>query len=61
MKVFITRLIPSIGIELLKKKGFEVSVYKKDNPIPRKELLRQVRDCDALIPLLSDKIDKEVD
>ena len=60
MKVFITRLIPSIGIELLKKKGFEVSVYKKDNPIPRKELLRQVRDCDALIPLLSDKIDKEL-
>ena len=60
MKVFITRLIPSIGIELLKKKGFEVSVYKKDNPIPRKELLRQVRDCDALIPLLSDRIDKEL-
>jgi glyoxylate reductase len=60
MKVFITRLIPSIGIELLKKKGFKVSVYKKDNPIPRKELLRQVRDCDALIPLLSDRIDKEL-
>jgi glyoxylate reductase len=60
MKVFITRLIPSIGIELLKKKGFKVSVYKKDNPIPRKELLNQVKDCDALIPLLSDRIDKEL-
>jgi glyoxylate reductase len=60
MKVFITGLIPSIGIELLKKKGFDVSVYKKDNPIPRKELLNQVKDCDALISLLSDKIDKEL-
>lgn len=60
MKIFITREIPLPGIELLINKGFEVSVYKKDNPIPRKELLNQVKDCDALIPLLSDKIDKEV-
>ncbi len=60
MKIFITREIPLPGIDLLKKKGFEVSAYKKDNPIPRKELLNQVKDCDALITLLSDKIDKEV-
>lgn len=60
MKIFITREIPLSGIDLLKKKGFEVSAYKKDNPIPRKELLNQVKDCDALITLLSDKIDKEV-
>jgi hypothetical protein len=30
MKIFITREIPDSGINLLKKKGFEVSVYKKD-------------------------------
>jgi glyoxylate reductase len=60
MKIFVTREIPYPGIELLKKKGFEVSVYKKDNPIPRKELFNQVKDCDALISLLSDKLDKEV-
>jgi len=60
MKIFITREIPLPGIELLKKNGFEVSIYKKDNPIPRKELLNQVKDCDALISLLSDRIDKEV-
>ncbi len=60
MKVFITREIPEAGIQILKKKGFEVSVYKKDNPIPRKELINKVKDCNALISLLSDKIDKEV-
>ena len=60
MKVFITRAIPEAGIQLLKKKGFEVSVYKKDNPIPRKELIKHIKDCNALISLLSDKIDKEV-
>lgn len=60
MKIFITREIPEAGIDLLQKKGFEVSVYKKDKPIPRKELFRQVKDCDALISLLSDKIDEEL-
>ncbi|MDP2362330.1 MAG: NAD(P)-dependent oxidoreductase, partial [Ignavibacteria bacterium] len=60
MKIFITREIPEAGILLLKKKGFEVSVYKKDKPIPRKEFLIQIKDCNGLISLLTDKIDKEV-
>jgi glyoxylate reductase len=60
MKVLITRVIPSIGIELLKKKGFEVSVYKKDKPIPRKDFIEAIKNCDAVISLLIDKIDKEV-
>jgi len=60
MRIFITRQIPEIGIELLKKKGFEVSVYKKDNSISKSELKKQVKDCDGLISLLSDKIDKEI-
>ncbi len=59
MKIFITRKIPEAGILLLKKKGFEVSVYKKDNAISRKELFNKIKDCDGVITLLSDKIDKE--
>lgn len=59
MKIFITRKIPEAGILLLKKKGFEVSVYKEDNAIPRKELFNKIKDCDGVITLLSDKIDKE--
>lgn len=60
MKIFITREIPEIGINFLIKNGFKVSVYKKDKPIARKELIAGVRNCDAVISLLTDKIDKEV-
>lgn len=59
MKIFITREIPEAGILLLKKKGFELSVYKKDQSIPRKEFLKCIKDCDAVISFLTDKIDKE--
>ena len=60
MKVFITREIPEPGIELLKRIGFEVSIYKKDKPIPRKDFINEIKNCDAVITLLTDKVDKEV-
>ena len=60
MKIFITRQIPSIGINLLKEKGFKVSVYRIDKPIPKKEFIKAAEDCDAVISLLTEKIDKEV-
>lgn len=60
MKIFITRQIPEIGIELLKKKGFDVSVYTKDQPIALNELKKAIIKCDGLISMLSDKIDKDI-
>lgn len=60
MKIFITRQIPEVGIKVLKKKGYEVSVHKQDFPISKSKLKKQVKNCDALISLLSDKIDKEI-
>jgi glyoxylate reductase len=59
-RIFITRDIPTIGIDFLKQKGFEVSVYKKDQPIPKNELKKAIKNCDGLISVLSDKIDKEI-
>ncbi len=32
-KVFVTRDIPSVGIDLLREEGFEVSVWPEDRPI----------------------------
>ena len=58
-KVFITRKIPGPAISLLQK-HFQVRVYPKDQVIPRKELLKGVKWCDALLCLLTDKIDKDV-
>lgn len=58
-KVFITRKIPDAGIKLLKE-CCEVRVYSPNKAIPRKELLNGVKWCDALLSLLTDKIDQEV-
>jgi glyoxylate reductase len=59
MKVFVTRKIPKPAIPLLKE-HFEVKVYPKDQIIPRKKLIEGVKWCDALLCLLTDRIDKEV-
>jgi len=59
MKVFITRKIPESGIKLLKK-HFQVRVYPKNKVIPRAELIKGVKWCDALLCLLTDKIDSKV-
>lgn len=59
-KVFITYKIPETGIQLLHKKGFSVEVYSKENLIPHSELVHKVKNVDAIISLLTDKIDKEV-
>ena len=45
MKVFVTRDIPSVGIDLLKKMRFDVSVYKKDQPISKNDLIKSVKNC----------------
>ena len=57
--VFITRQIPQVGIDLLKK-SHTVKVYPKDQVIPRKELLAAAKWADALLSMLTDKIDKEL-
>ncbi|MDP3793797.1 MAG: D-glycerate dehydrogenase [Candidatus Uhrbacteria bacterium] len=59
-KIFITRHIPDAGPKALKTKGYAVDIYKKDDVIVRKELLKRVKGCDALLSLLTDKIDEEV-
>ncbi|WP_048151431.1 glyoxylate reductase [Palaeococcus ferrophilus] len=58
-KVFITRRIPENGIEILKG-HFEVEVWEDEHEIPREVLLEKVRDVDALVTMLSERIDAEV-
>ena len=60
MEVYVTREIPVIAESLLKKKGINVNVFRKDNPIPKNTLIRNIRNSDGLISLLSDKIDRDV-
>ncbi len=58
-KVFITRKIPESGITLLKE-YCQVRVYLRDQVAPREELVKGVKWCDALLCLLTDKIDGEL-
>lgn len=58
--VFVTRQIPPSGLSLLAHEEYEVDLYEKDAPIPREELLKRVKGCDAILSLLTDKIDDEV-
>jgi glyoxylate reductase len=60
MKVFITRELPEIAFKLLKQNKIPFDYYKKDQAITRRLLFHKVKNCDALIPLLTEKIDKEV-
>ncbi len=59
-KIFITRKIPFAAIQLLKENDLEVSVYKKDSVIPQEVLLKNIRQADAVISLLTEKFDKNL-
>lgn len=60
MKIFITRRIPEAGINLLKEKGYDVAVSPYDRVLTREELLENVKGVDAILSLLTDKIDAGV-
>ena len=57
-KIFLTRRLPDEGLEMLKEHDLEI--YEGDTPPTKKEIIAGVRGKDALICLLTDKIDGEV-
>jgi glyoxylate reductase len=59
IKVFITREIPSIGPDLLKKEGFDVSIWPHDRPIKPFELAEEGKKANAVITLSTDPVDKD--
>ncbi len=58
-KVFVTRQIPEAGINLLKEKGYEVEVSDFDGVLPREQLLEKIKGMDAILSLLTDKVNAE--
>jgi len=59
-KVYVTRMICDNGIKMLKDQGYQVKINPLDRVLTRKELLKNVKGIDALLCLLTDKIDDEV-
>ena len=59
-KVFTTRdSFPSSSMEVLES-SCDVSYWKHNSPIPKEDLIKSIREKDALFCLLTDKVDKEV-
>lgn len=59
-KIYVTCRVFDDEIERLRLAGHEVTMRDEEGPISRAELLGSVGDVDALICLLSDKIDQKV-
>ncbi len=57
--IYVTRMIPQEGIDLLKESA-RVDVNPHDRPLTREELLEAVRGRDGVLCLLTDKIDAQV-
>jgi glyoxylate reductase len=57
IKVFVSSVIPQIGIDMLKQEGFVVSTWDDLTPIPRDILIERTKQCDALLATLTGKLD----
>lgn len=56
-KVFVSHKILNNGLEALKEAGLDVHIWPESRPITQPELIEHTKDCDALISMLSNKID----
>jgi glyoxylate reductase len=57
-KVFVARVIPSDGLDLVTG-ATDATVWPDDLPPPRDELLRSIEGCDGVLTLLTDQVDAE--
>ena len=58
-KVYVTRLIPDQGLDIIRD-FCDTTVWQEELPPPREVILRETRDCDGLVSLLTDAIDGEL-
>jgi len=58
-RVFVTRIIPEEGIQILAE-SFDVDIFQEKRPITKEEIIKGAKDCDGLLPLLTDIIDAEI-
>src|SRR4030042_2240692 len=60
MKIFVSRQIPGESLEKLKTGGNEVVVSEFDRPLTPEELLEKSKGADALLSLLTDRVDGDL-
>lgn len=60
MKIFVTRQVPGDSLEKLKASGHDVVISDVGRPLTPEELLEKSKGVDALLSLLTDKVDGDV-
>lgn len=60
MKIFVTRKVPGDSLDKLKTGDNEVTISELDGPLSAEELLERSKGVDAVLSLLTDKIDGDV-
>lgn len=59
LKVFVTRPIPEPGLKLLEQ-HFNLKVRQDETAISKEELIEEIKDCSAILTILSDKMDGSI-
>ena len=59
-KIFVTRKIPGKALEKLARPGYDVEISKFDRPLKEEELVEKAKGVDALLTLLTDRIDSDL-
>lgn len=60
MKIFVTRKVPGDSLEKLKVAGNEVAISEFDRPLTGEELIEKGKGVDALLTLLTDRVDGDL-
>jgi len=58
-RVYVTRELPERGLKKIMER-FDTEVWPEYGPPPKQVIIEKARDADALVTLLSDKIDAEI-
>jgi glyoxylate reductase len=58
--IIITQKIPDLTEELLNAAGHTVTILSEDGPLPKEQLIQKITGAEAIISVLTDKIDFEV-
>lgn len=58
-KIYVARQIPETALMLLRPCG-ELKVWERDEPVSREILLQEVRDADALLCMVTERIDEDL-
>jgi glyoxylate reductase len=59
-RFYFTRPLPEHIVESLRERGVAVETHDGPLPVPRADLVRAVRTCDAVIVTVSERIDAEI-